>query len=194
MVDRGSAMRSKVLFAIIGFFNLSSEVWAAPPASCVSKFVGSWTVRVNATGQTYPAQFFANGRSHATCPMCTPGGSWTCSGNTLTFTVDNGVSGQATLSADGRTMSGGCCTTTRVGPTPSEKEAEPAPSSGPKPARTSAVANAARGSQPNGKPLHGEALSCNPGTQDIAGCIDIPASSKSGTSGARQPPSTSANN
>lgn len=185
-------MRLKVFFVVIGFLNLSSEAWAAPPASCVSKFVGSWTVRVNATGQTYPAQFFANGRSHATCPMCTPGGSWTCSGNTLTFTVDNGMSGQATLSADGRTMSGGCCTTTRIGPAPSVKEAEPA-QSGPKPPRTSAIASAARGSQPNAKPLRGEALGCNPGTQDIAGCIDIPAASKPGTSGAHQPPSASAN-
>ena len=183
---RGGAMRPSVLFAIIGFLIQSSEVWAAPPASCVNRFVGSWTIRVNATGQTYPAQFFANGRSHATCPMCTPGGSWTCSGNSLSYTVDNGVSGQSTLSADGKIMSGGCCTATRVGAAPSMNVAEPKPSS-PKPPQTPVTANAARASQPNAKRLRGEALGCNPGTQEIAGCIDIPPSSNPGMSGARQP-------
>lgn len=91
---------------------------AAPGASCASKFVGSWMVRVDATGQTYPSQILANGRTHVTCPMCTPGGSWTCSGNTITVNVDNGVTTQHTLHADGRTMSGGCCTITRVGSSP----------------------------------------------------------------------------
>ena len=112
---------------------LVTSVWlasppanAAPPASCASKFVGSWMVRVNATGQTYPAQIFANGRSQVTCPMCTPGGSWTCSGNTLFFTVDNGATGQATLSEDGRTTSGACCTSTRLGAPPRVAAAAPA--------------------------------------------------------------------
>jgi hypothetical protein len=111
---------------------LVTSVWlaiapadAAPPASCASKFVGSWMVRVNATGQTYPAQIFANGRSHATCPLCTPGGSWTCSGNTISYTVDNGATGQATLSEDGRTTTGGCCTSTRMGPAPRVAPAAP---------------------------------------------------------------------
>lgn len=120
MATQGHTMKLRDLLLVLAFvFAAAVPASAAPPASCASKFVGSWVVRVNATGQTYPAQFFANGRSHATCPLCTPGGSWTCSGNTLTFTVDNGVSGQATLSEDGRTMSGGCCTTTRVGAAPS---------------------------------------------------------------------------
>lgn len=123
---------------------------AAPPASCASRFVGSWVVRVNATGQTYPAQFFANGRSHATCPLCTPGGSWTCSGNTLTFTVDNGMSGQATLSEDGRTMSGGCCTTTRVGAAPS-LVVEKKPSSPQQPSSEVAAREAKSGRQPSDK-------------------------------------------
>jgi hypothetical protein len=54
-----------------------------------------------------------------TCPLCTPGGSWTCSGNTITVNVDNGVTTQHTLHADGRTISGGCCTITRIGAAPS---------------------------------------------------------------------------
>src|ERR1700686_149188 len=61
---------------------------AAPPASCASKFVGSWTVRVEATGQTYPSLILPNGRTQVTCPMCTPGGSWTCAGDTITVNVD----------------------------------------------------------------------------------------------------------
>jgi hypothetical protein len=91
---------------------------AAPPASCAGKFVGSWTVRVDATGQTYPSLILPNGRTQVTCPMCTPGGTWTCAGDTITVNVDNGVTTQHRLHADGRTMSGGCCTITRSGPAP----------------------------------------------------------------------------
>lgn len=91
---------------------------ATPPASCANKFVGSWTVRVEATGQTYPSLILPNGRTQVTCPMCTPGGSWTCSGDMITVNVDNGVTTQHRLHADGRTMSGGCCTITRSGPAP----------------------------------------------------------------------------
>ena len=99
---------------------------AAPPASCASKFVGSWTVRVEATGQTYPAVISPDGRTHVTCPMCTPGGSWSCSGDTITVNVDNGVTTQHRLHTDGRTMSGGCCTITRSGAAPPASSAAPA--------------------------------------------------------------------
>ena len=87
----------------------------ADAGSCNSKVVGSWTVRVDATGQTYPAQFLANGRSQVSCPMCTPGGSWSCEGGTVTVHVDNGVTVQHQLQPDGNTMTGGCCTITRLG-------------------------------------------------------------------------------
>ena len=87
----------------------------ANAASCASKVVGSWTVRVDSTGQTYPAQFLPNGRSQVVCPMCTPGGSWSCEGNTVTVHVDNGVVVQHQLQSDGQTMTGGCCTITRLG-------------------------------------------------------------------------------
>lgn len=111
---------------------LISSIWfvvapadAAPPASCASKFVGSWTVRVNATGQTYPSVISPDGRTHVTCPLCTPGGTWTCSGNTITVYVDNGVTTQHQLQADGRIMSGGCCTITRSGAAPRVASATP---------------------------------------------------------------------
>lgn len=91
---------------------------AAQSASCASKFIGSWTVRVEATGQTYPAQILPNGRTQVSCPMCTPGGSWTCAGDTITVNVDNGVVTHSRLHPDGKTMSGGCCTLTRSGAAP----------------------------------------------------------------------------
>ena len=90
----------------------SGPVVAAPPASCAQKFVGTWTVRVNVTGQTYPLIVRPNGTSHITCPLCPSEGTWTCNGDTFT-SIETSTS--ATLSADGRTLTGGCCTTTRVG-------------------------------------------------------------------------------
>jgi len=94
---------------------------AAPPASCAGKFVGTWTVRVLATGQTYPSVLSPSGIGHASCPACTPTGTWTCSGNTLTVFV-NGISASQTLSADGRTLTGPCCVSTRVGRAPTVNE------------------------------------------------------------------------
>jgi hypothetical protein len=115
------------------FWLAAGAAAAAPPASCASKFVGSWTVRVEATGQTYPSLILPNGRTQVTCPMCTPGGSWTCAGDTITVYVDNGVTTQHRLHADGKTMSGGCCTITRSGPAPvmsSDTRSQPNPKSG----------------------------------------------------------------
>jgi hypothetical protein len=103
-------------------------VAAAPPASCANKFVGSWTVRVDSTGQTYPALILPNGRTQVTCPMCTPGGSWTCADDTITVNIDNGAVAQHRLHADGKVMSGGCCTLTRSGAAPvvsSESRSKP---------------------------------------------------------------------
>lgn len=105
------------LFAFTVFLlGLSGVASAAPPASCVNKFVGTWSVTVLATGQTYPAVISPNGTTHVTCPMCNPAGTWTCNGNTIMINAPAPVS--HTLSADGRTMSGGCCTLTRMGSAP----------------------------------------------------------------------------
>lgn len=103
---------------------LNVAVAAPPDPSCARRFVGTWTVRVNATGQTYPAVISPGGTTHVTCPMCTPTGTWTCSGNTITVFV-NGMAVSHTLTPDGRTMTGGCCTATRVGPAPAVAAAAP---------------------------------------------------------------------
>jgi hypothetical protein len=110
-------LAGRVLLICAGMWALGTTVAAAepPPASCVQKFVGSWTVRVNATGQTYPLLVRPNGTAHITCPLCPSEGTWTCNGNTF---VSINTSTTAALSADGRTMTGSCCTTTRVSAPP----------------------------------------------------------------------------
>ncbi len=128
---------SRIFLLFVGLLALGSGLAeAAPPASCVQKFVGSWTVRVNATGQTYPALVRPNGTVHITCPLCPSEGTWTCNGNTFTSIE---TSSSSTLSADGRTMTGSCCVTTRVGgaavaakPAAPGDGAAPSPASGPK--------------------------------------------------------------
>ena len=103
----------RIFLLFIGLLLLASRpAAAAPPATCAQKFVGSWTVRVNATGQTYPLIVRPNGTSHITCPLCPSEGTWTCNGHTF-ISIETSTS--ATLSADGHTLTGGCCTTTRVG-------------------------------------------------------------------------------
>lgn len=105
----------RFLFSVVGLLIASTAVTsAAPPASCAGKFAGAWTVRVLATGLTYPSVLSPNGVGHSACPGCTPTGTWTCSGNTLTIFV-NGIAASQTLSSDGRTLTGPCCVSTRVG-------------------------------------------------------------------------------
>lgn len=101
-----------VLFLALPAVPLQHAI-AGPPASCVGKFAGTWTVTVLATGQTYPAVLQPDGIAHPICPFCTPSHPWTCSGNTYFFSV-NGINGSSTLSPDGHTMTGGCCTATRT--------------------------------------------------------------------------------
>jgi hypothetical protein len=120
-------MKRSIFLSLFGLVALSSSVQASPASGCARKFVGSWTVRVNATGQTYPSQILPNGRTQVVCPMCTPGGTWTCEGNTITVQVDNGVVTQHQLQADGRTMVGGCCTITRMGAVPANASVESVP-------------------------------------------------------------------
>lgn|SRR5262249_4540127 len=103
----------RIFLFLVGLLPLASGATAAePPATCAQKFLGSWTVRVNATGQTYPLIVRPNGTTHITCPLCPSEGTWTCNGNTFT-SIETSTS--STLSADGRTLTGSCCTTTRVG-------------------------------------------------------------------------------
>jgi len=98
-------------FVAIGFLmTLTDAVLAAPPASCASKFIGTWTY---SGGTTVIA---AGGVAYPKCPMCVPTQSWTCQGNTYLFS-NSGAPGQfsATLSADGRQLIGSGTIATRVG-------------------------------------------------------------------------------
>ena len=88
-------------------FLVETSASAAPPASCAWKFVGTWawaggTGRLTADGKAYP-----------TCAMCVAVMTWTCSGNT--YIITSPVYATATLSPDGRTMSGSSGVSTRIG-------------------------------------------------------------------------------
>lgn len=86
---------------------------AAPPSSCAAKFVGEW--RHSGSGNRGSVK--ADGR--ALCsehPACVQG-TWTCSGDVLTYTNSLG-SWNYTLAPDGRTMSTGAATATRIGAVP----------------------------------------------------------------------------
>jgi hypothetical protein len=86
---------------------------AAPPASCAKKFVGTWSITVLATGQTYTSRIRADGTLSSACPLCPASQTWTCNGNT--FILTSPVTHTHTISADGRRMTGGCCTARRIG-------------------------------------------------------------------------------
>ncbi len=86
-----------------------NSAFAAPPASCAHKFVGTWVypggiTTVSANGQAYPK-----------CPMCVAVQSWTCSGNTYLFS-NSGPPGQFSATLVGaNTMQGSGVVATRVG-------------------------------------------------------------------------------
>jgi hypothetical protein len=101
---------------------------AAPPASCVKRFVGTWQITVLATGQRYRSVIRADGTTTADCPLC-GGGTWTCNGRT--FILTSPAPHTSTISADGRTITGGCCTAVRVGGAPVATAAAPAGGTGP---------------------------------------------------------------
>jgi hypothetical protein len=110
-VPRLRALRLTLAFPLIC---ASWPALAAPPADCVTKFVGGWIVTVNATGQTYPSTIRPDGTLSSVCPLCAPVQTWTCQGNTFILTGPG--SATQTLSADGKMMTGSCCTAARVGP------------------------------------------------------------------------------
>lgn len=92
---------------------------AAPPASCVQKFIGTWsysggTTRIEADGNAYPS-----------CFMCAKIQQWTCSGDTY-YSSSGGADYTATLTNGGHHLVGSGVTAVRVdeaqpvmsGPTP----------------------------------------------------------------------------
>jgi hypothetical protein len=101
---------TKLIFcavAVTGLLMHSTDfAYAAPPASCASKFVGTWAYPGGVT------EVRADGTAYPKCPMCVPMQTWTCSGNTYFF--NNPGSYTATLSPDGRQLIG-TVTATRIG-------------------------------------------------------------------------------
>jgi hypothetical protein len=93
------------------FVVLPQAVWAAPPSSCVCKFVGEWVYPGGST------TVFANGTAKPKCPFCVPEQSWTCSGNTYYFS-NSGPPGQFTatlIAPDKMQYSVGVATRVRAG-------------------------------------------------------------------------------
>jgi hypothetical protein len=90
---------------------LANAASAAPPASCVCKFVGEWSYP---GGTTTVA---ANGLAYPKCYPCVKVQTWTCNGSTYLFS-NAGPPGQftATLIAPNKMQySGGIATRTRAG-------------------------------------------------------------------------------
>jgi hypothetical protein len=121
--DEMSAL-SKTLAAIFlaGLILLTlASANAAPPPSCAGKFVGVW--RHQAIGTSNIATLTANGT--AACsgnPYCVQG-TWTCSGNVLTY--NNGISNtQYTLQPNGTMTAGGGIVVTRLGRAPPAAKSE----------------------------------------------------------------------
>jgi hypothetical protein len=87
---------------------------AAPPSSCVCKFVGEWSYPGGTT------TVFANGTAKPVCVLvnCTQLQTWTCQGNIYYFSNGSAPPGQfqATLiDANHMQYSGGIATRTRAG-------------------------------------------------------------------------------
>lgn len=109
----------------------SSSALAQPPESCVDKYVGSWTIRVKSTGQTYPSQVNANGTLNSTCFMCMSVQRWTCNGDNFILLDPYQVISR--LSPDGLKLDSTCCLGTRNGPPPQTAERAPQPAPSPSP-------------------------------------------------------------
>lgn len=98
------------LFVFTAFgVGLAHPASAAPPASCVGKFVGTWSY----PGGTTTVR--SNGLAYPHCAMCVPVQTWTCQGNTYQFS-NSGPPGQfsATL-IDSNHMQGSGGVATRIG-------------------------------------------------------------------------------
>jgi hypothetical protein len=105
------SLRVTILFLLsLGLFS-SNEASATPPATCAHKFIGKWQHDTSNI-----ADLTADGR--AICsgnPFCTQG-TWTCSGDSLTYTTSAGTY-VYTLQPSG-VMTYGSIVVTRIGPPP----------------------------------------------------------------------------
>lgn len=93
---------------VVAFVLFASPALAAPPSSCASKFVGTWQHGTSNIGTLRPdGQALCTGN-----PFCVQG-TWTCSGNSLTYTNSAGTY-VYTLQSDG-VMTYGSIVVTRIG-------------------------------------------------------------------------------
>jgi hypothetical protein len=75
-----------ILGLLLCFFPMS-YLWAAPPASCVCKFVGVWKYPGGVTTVA------PDGRAYPKCPGCREQ-TWTCQGNTYLFSNNGAPPGE----------------------------------------------------------------------------------------------------
>jgi len=100
---------------------LAGSAWAAPPSSCASKFVGTWQHGSSNIGTLTP-----DGRAMCTGNAFCVQGTWTCNGNSLTYTNSAGTY-VYTLQSSG-VMTYGSIVVTRIGGgQAAPQQAKPAP-------------------------------------------------------------------
>lgn len=92
----------------------TASLMAAPPASCARRFIGEWS---HSAGTT---TISANGRMYPHCSVsCVAVQTWTCDGNTITFSNGEGPPGEFTgTMIDTNHIQGSTWTSTRVGGAP----------------------------------------------------------------------------
>lgn len=104
-------------YSVVLFFLLAGAAVAeaAPPSSCAAKFIGDW----RHSGSGNRGTLLPDGRALCSEHWACVQGTWTCSGNVLTYT-NSGGTWNYTLEPDGKSMStnGGAATAVRIGATP----------------------------------------------------------------------------
>lgn len=103
------------LTAVFLLLVCAASAEAAPPSSCAGKFIGDWRHSGSGNRGTLKPDGAALCSEHPACVQ----GTWTCSGNVLTYTNSLG-SWNYTLEPDGRSMStnGGAAVAVRIGAVP----------------------------------------------------------------------------
>lgn len=100
-----AALVRLVVYSVLYVITLT-QAHAAPPQSCVDKFVGNWSY---SGGTTY---IHPDGTANPVCFMCVSVQTWTCSGDT--YIITGPTSYTATLSADGTQMVGSAGVAIRI--------------------------------------------------------------------------------
>lgn len=116
-----SAFLRLVVYSALSVITLT-QAQAAPPQSCVNKFVGNWSY---SGGTTY---IHPDGTANPVCFMCVNVQTWTCSGDT--YIITGPTSYTARLSADGTQMVGSAGVAVRVDGTVVKGQPSPPDQSG----------------------------------------------------------------